>query len=1252
MDKLNLWNDDPEEVLFDLGFGCDEPDLSSRIPTRFINYQSRARGINLQVFLDAQKSRLDLENPDVSNRFRQLEVLQQVTFAFSCLVEASSPLKALPAKDMSPETLERRRRVGILFRRASKKSLGQIYNHKSTSESQQPIPSLTDKVSSDFVQRKWSPGQDKESSEMEEIHGFGEDSVKGSYTGSTGNLVQNLIRTNSCPVDSSSFPEEPFIPSIIQPVSPGSDLIKALSDLSEGNTDSQRSEGPGSSPFPPYISPFPLISLCQTSSAGDKYLPSSPCPPLVPLKAFGASHSPALVGLPKFDLQIPNTETVPDQEQSSPSSTSALPCEYLPASCSSPKLQSITLSKSPSYPSPVSFTSVSPTSSPIKTVDTTAPFTYPSSPFHDPEGTTCFTFSSVPPPDSYFSPSPDVNCQFYESTSTFSAQSDSSGCPWNIHPKWTDVSLHENLISASVYLSFLFPSSPDLPPSAIPDFRFPTSLASSTLKESISHSLENNQNDAVFLNSDGRDLSDSPTDAPKEDDEKPSSLSFQRELDMDSLTAPSPLGPSSCKLEEGGQRRAVLPPNQPIPCCHPVFSSQSHLSDGLIDLATGRILDPTERSNAQQHRTVQNQDKHDDNTHSPSVSPIQDVIRVNMDHTSLDSGLWTHSDDAPQRIGRKAGDSERLTCTVQNQEAVVDNSDIGSSAGLSEGSLPVNPKICSQMEIDLRVPSHSLHDELLAKTEQEEFGKVCQMTNNGIEHESSKRYIVLHDQVPEACSRPEVKPNDLIESLDQVFETSVDSPDCENVDMDAFFQQLDTEGQVFWAEPIQVSNPSPVDEESGSLEISDKYHSNPLLPIGPAALNTFSSPSKSVSLSLSSSTIIDTEQTSRMKTDSSLILASVPSLSVTQNLQPSNRSVSVQMLSSHIAHRKDVPLITESKHIFSGSLPLDTSTPFRAVQSWTDLHIQQNALTKQLSHVAPHTVPNKVNISRSAPETTYRHPVISVPPSFPLLPDDCRSKDSVPNMARNCEPVSASVDTGLWPGEPHEVDKKGKEDEEKLLEGHRTATMTCCCSCDHHCTVCTQKSYNKQQAVENIPYSLDELEEMMLSLQHFRSVLSNMELQLSEDQAAVYSALSDKDREKVQDIQKLRHAVKQQAGELELQLHELAHQYDDSLKLKMHRLLDEQSLLCSQLRVFLPGRVPSSFSPVPNRTVATQCCLPPWLPMQRSHASAWTARNMDFTTQLPPGSENICEGQGGSPTKADKINIVGFLQRVRKPCIH
>lgn len=69
MDMNDLWNDDPEALFLELGFGSDEPDLSMRIPARFINFQSQANGINLQVFLEAQKSRLDLENPDVSSKY-------------------------------------------------------------------------------------------------------------------------------------------------------------------------------------------------------------------------------------------------------------------------------------------------------------------------------------------------------------------------------------------------------------------------------------------------------------------------------------------------------------------------------------------------------------------------------------------------------------------------------------------------------------------------------------------------------------------------------------------------------------------------------------------------------------------------------------------------------------------------------------------------------------------------------------------------------------------------------------------------------------------------------------------------------------------------------------------------------------------------------------------------------------------------------------------------------------------------------
>lgn len=91
----------------------------------------------------------------------------------------------------------------------------------------------------------------------------------------------------------------------------------------------------------------------------------------------------------------------------------------------------------------------------------------------------------------------------------------------------------------------------------------------------------------------------------------------------------------------------------------------------------------------------------------------------------------------------------------------------------------------------------------------------------------------------------------------------------------------------------------------------------------------------------------------------------------------------------------------------------------------------------------------------------------------------------------------------------------------------------------------------------------------------------------------------------------------------------------------MHRLLDEQSLLCSQLRVFLPG----ASSPAPNRTVATQCCLTPWMASphtQGGHVSSW----IDSSKKSPPVLEGISEGLGTSPTKADRMDIVGFLQRV------
>ncbi|KAJ0022708.1 hypothetical protein NQD34_014842 [Periophthalmus magnuspinnatus] len=300
-----LWNDDPEELLLELGFGCDEPDLSGRILARFINYQSQARGINLNVFLDAQRSRIDLENPDVGNRFRQVEVLQQVSVAFSSL---GGPHKGPYTRDMSPEAREGRRRMGMLFRRASKKSLSQLHSpipqdltvataitapgvypkalEPMYGPEERKVPfkrvKLQDTVSlSPFVeeegeeaeaqagtnssehagegeprtvrerfldrvlQRKRSL-QMRESFEMEELGSFDDSSAAGQDLAGThfGGSARGLIRVNSCQSDSSGFLEDPLIPALPQDTSPAPDLLKALSALSGGSTDSHPGDMP------------------------------------------------------------------------------------------------------------------------------------------------------------------------------------------------------------------------------------------------------------------------------------------------------------------------------------------------------------------------------------------------------------------------------------------------------------------------------------------------------------------------------------------------------------------------------------------------------------------------------------------------------------------------------------------------------------------------------------------------------------------------------------------------------------------------------------------------------------------------------------------------------------------------------------------------------------------------------------------------------------------------------------------------
>ncbi|XP_033964153.1 nucleolar protein dao-5 isoform X3 [Pseudochaenichthys georgianus] len=1115
MDILNLWNDDPEEVLLEMGFGCDEPGLSGRIPARFINYQSQAKGINLQVFLEAQQNRLDLENPDVSNRFRQLEVLQQVTTAFSSLVGPSSPLRAPLGKALTPESREKRRHVGMLFRRASKKSLSQIHNQKSQDltppaadppEAMQPPSSLGDKKSAlkrakpglletvflsplaeeqgpgpdpnmaaftvqggalrhgpltegqprppaKVLLRKRSTGPARESFEMEEIYSFDESSVTGSCTGGAEHLARSFMRSTSCQSDSSGFLEEPIIPPLSQQAAPRQDLLKALSGLLGGSTDSQSSENPDStSPTSPHTTSSLPLSSCPTSSGADKSL-LSPEPSLV------SPHSPSPVLSRLLESNLQSLQTPRDQDQSA----------SLPAS-------------------------LTPDSEGIKTEDQDAPHPHLSGPSHDSESTACL---SDPPPPPASSPSPNVACLF---SAPMATQSDSSS--GNREPKRAELASRGNSLSDSSPSSHPF-STPDrsCPPS--PEFQV-KSLSSDEI--SLSYPLK------------------------EEDTINPSAPVLSSESEDVCPTSPSPK-PSS-------------------PVCQ--FSPQCQ--DDEVDRAVERIPGLSEHS--QQLKA-----SHDDNLHP--APPVQHVFQRNH----LPFGF-----EDTHRTGGPGG--EEGADTVQTPE-------VYSSAGLSASSRLVSEEVCNQTEIDPQLQSCGLQEELSAGSKPEE-------SQRGSDGESLTS--VSPDDVPEAHSRPEVEPKGLIkvQSLDLVFQTSVDGSGSESDDAEAFLERLDNEGRVYWAEPMQLSNPTP---EAGSFETPDQSPGN--------TNAAFSSPGRDMISSGTSSTTMAANQTNATSSSDSPSSLTRPLASpvAPSNLKPPSRSVSVQMSSSpssHIVHRTDVPFTTHSKRSpLPSVLPLDTSSPFRAVQSWTDLHIQRHTLTQELSHGGLRSAPCEVTVSTGMiPNPT---PNFS---SSPYVPKEWESHDYLPGMARN--PMSVSVDKGLWTDEEEEeveveVDRNGGEYEDKLWESPHTETIACCSSCDQQCAC----GHGEQRG--NIPYSLGELEEMMLCLQQFRSVLSNMEEQLSEDQAAVYSALSDQDRVKVQDIEELRRAVRREAEELELQLNELAHHYDDSLEMTVGRAV---SALLSAQRPTWSGtphlRQDGSHSVLhaardPPRSGGDPQTVPPWI---------------------------------------------------------
>ncbi|XP_031439912.1 uncharacterized protein itprid1 isoform X2 [Clupea harengus] len=1066
MDVLNLWEDDPAEVLLDLGFGVEEPDITGRIPARFINHQSQARGINLQVFLDAQKNRMDIENPDVRNRFRQLEVLHQVTTAFNSLVgggasaaPASSGPQGPQASASSPEAREKRKRMGMLLRRASKKTLSLAR----ASQEQAPPPSPT--AAARASQEQAPPSQEQ---------------APPSPTAAAAG----------------TDPEPPATPTNapLHPSEKRGPLKRFRSSLGESGCLT------------------PLVEEQGISEVQGVVLPEAQAQGVVLPEAQVQAQVQGVV-LPEAQVQGVVLPEVQVQGVVLPGAQAQVQGVVLPVG----PLESPIRLKGHREPRPLLPTPPLRKRSPGEPMES-----------FELEEIQSFDEGSMAGSASWMADSIGEHERGFLSRAescvvrTNSCQSDSSGF------------LEEPFVPAtSPFLEEPFGPVTSPPPPSPGLMKALNAMSGSTdslgtLRGSPDPSPTSpTPPTSIFTSpSSARDPARPPA-APsgERSSETPPVLSGCPSVDVAAAEDAaefrenaSAMGASQCCQNSEG-----------VPCADVDYGSSAEedvVSDGITVMTESsgqRRGEPplSELDNVQEQHVREGAISKDIVVESSvceegvsvrgehltgEVTICDEVVSVTVSVKAVKEVAMSEvcsmaEEEALKRVvGERAVSECVLWKDVASERAVSENTAsqcaaeaVAGAAGwhvVSKGENVSNHTIGADATVDCALSKNELKDY--------QSTALCCRVQGIAEHTVNECGTIISSRCGIA-----------VESI--ALSGEHQAPGEEGLSFEHTDSQVEAQ-----SEATRTPNQ---DTQVSSTEASQPADSDEL---------------KEGTLVESDGVFVEPSGTDRK-----------PRLA--------GRSVTVQMCSSlaPISQTLRSSDVTQRRNSFSR-------------RAWSEAEV---------SHTLPQR--NSQTLAMEIPELASSIHI-------------WQSQDSSQGFGK-FRTRSASLDTGLsW------EDGDGRLDGVMMAGGGGGA---CLCQCQ--CPCCSRHGAHVLQSdpSSSFPYSLDELEEMMQGVKRFRTILTEIEQRLDHEQASVYEDLSATDREEVGDVLELRAAVKQEARKLELQLTDLVHHYDDSFKMKINRLLDEQSHLCSQLRIHPSGRPRPSDRPRPEpastESVAIQCSLLP-----------------------------------------------------------